>query len=178
MNKSAPEKSVGSSAATGMLRSGSHLNKHLPQVVSSTTSKMVKSAAGASKVMLIPAIASDVYSVYGAVSTDYENSTSRNTVETVAGVAGGWGGAAGGGSAGALIGSAVLPGVGTVAGGLAGAIVGGIGGLYGASATTELVSDMAGYDMEERCCKKCGYKFTVRLYQSSDSKQVYCPDCR
>lgn len=144
-----------------------------------TSSKTVKGVAkGTSRALLIPALISDAYDVGNAVSADYQNSTSRNTVEAVAGVAGGWGGAAGGGSAGAVISSAIFPGVGTVIGGVAGAIVGGIGGFFGASATTEAVSDLAGYDMEERCCKRCKRKFIVRLYLSSESKQVYCLDCR
>ena len=125
----------------------------------------------ANKVAVPLAVAMDVANVSVAGKKDYDQGTTRNTTEAVAGVAGGWAGGAGGACAGAAIGSAFFPGLGTLVGGLIGGIAGGVGGGLGASAATEAIGDACDYDVVEgaKPCKKCGRKYKYRKYKRKDN---------
>jgi hypothetical protein len=128
------------------------------------------------KVAVPLAIAVDVVVTGVAVKHDIDNGTSRNTVETVASVAGGWGGGYGGAVGGAALGTAICPGIGTIFGGIIGAIGGGIEGSIGASAAVNKIGDAYDYDIVEKNCKKCGRRFKVRKYRGEKSNQI-CPKC-
>jgi hypothetical protein len=128
------------------------------------------------KVAVPLAIAVDVALTGVAVYHDIDNGTSRNTVETVASVAGGWGGGYGGATGGALIGTAICPGVGTIIGGIIGAIGGGVGGSIGASAVAGAIGDACDYDIIKKKCKRCGREFKVRKYRGEKDTRL-CPDC-
>lgn len=127
--------------------------------------------------MAVPvAIAVDVAVTGVAVYHDYDNGTSRKTVETVASVAGGWTGGYGGAVGGAPIGTAIFPGIGPIGGGIVGAIGGGIGGSVGASAVVGTVGDALDYDLIEKICETCGKKFKARKYLGEKDLQ-FCPHC-
>ncbi|CAH1371404.1 hypothetical protein MTP99_012886 [Tenebrio molitor] len=101
--------------------------------------------------------------------------TTRNTVETVAGIGGGWLGGYGGAAGGAALGTVIFPGVGTIVGGIIGGLTGGIGGSVAVSAITREIGDVADYDIIEIECEKCKTKFKVRIYLDHD---FICPDCK
>lgn len=112
-----------------------------------------------------------------AIYEDVKNDSSRNTVETVASIAGGWGGGYGGALGGAALGTAIFPGIGTIVGGIIGGIGGGIGGSLLAGEVTEAIGDGLEYDIEVKKCKKCNKKFKIRKYRGQDCNQVYCSKC-
>lgn len=76
-----------------------------------------------------------------------------------------------------MIGSAILPGIGTIIGGVAGAISGAIGGKKAASAVVNRIGDECNYDVEEVKCRLCGDVFKFRKYQKNPEK-YFCDDCR
>jgi DNA-directed RNA polymerase subunit F len=92
-----------------------------------STERSVLRSAG--RVLIVPAIAADVYYLDSAYKDD-GNKFGKNTARATGEVAGGWAGAIAGAGAGALIGTAICPGIGTAVGGIIGGVVGGLGGSY------------------------------------------------
>lgn len=137
------------------------------------TAKTLKTA---NKVLLPVAIAVDAISIGRGIKNDYDNGTTRNTGEAVAGVAGAWVGGGGGAALGALAGTAVCPGVGTLVGTIIGGIGGGVGGGIGAEKATQVYGDYKGWDIEEKTCQRCGKRFKSRKY--SGERSDYCLVCR
>jgi hypothetical protein len=127
------------------------------------------------KVALPVALFIDTVQTGLAVREDHKMGTTRNTVETVAGIGGGWLGGYGGAAGGAALGTVIFPGVGTIVGGIIGGLTGGIGGSVAVSAITREIGDVADYDIIEIECEKCKTKFKVRIYLDHD---FICPDCK
>lgn len=132
-------------------------------------------------------IAIDVYKLYSSAVKDMENSTSRNTVETSANIAGIWcGGAAGnknklsnftkilisrflaGAKVGSAVGTAILPGMGTILGGLIGSIGGGVGLALSANSVVGDIADKYNYDTVDKKCEDCDEVFKVRKYKGEN----------
>lgn len=126
------------------------------------------------KVAVPLAIAIDTARTGYAVFNDAKKGTTRNTVTTVATIAGGWAGGYGGAMGGAAFGTALLPGVGTIIGGICGGLFGGIYGSSAGGAVVDAIGDDCGYDMEWRCCSVCEKKFKARVY--IDERK--CEDCQ
>uniref|UniRef100_A0AC34FWN2 Glycine zipper domain-containing protein n=1 Tax=Panagrolaimus sp. ES5 TaxID=591445 RepID=A0AC34FWN2_9BILA len=128
------------------------------------------------KVAVPAAVAVDAILVGHAIYKDVKNGTTRKTVETGVGVAGGWGGGYGGAMAGAVAGSLFCPGPGTLIGAVVGGIAGGIGGNLGAEKLTEVICDKFSYDLEEQKCLGCQKMFKIRLYKG-EKNQILCKKC-
>jgi len=132
----------------------------------------------ANKVLVPVAIAMDVVQGGVAIAEDFDNGTTRNTVETSASIAGGWGGGFAGASGGAALGTAIFPGIGTIVGGILGGVAGGVGGSVGAQKTVQAISDACEYDIEwgDKPCRRCNRRYQYRKYQKKDDG--YCDECR
>lgn len=126
------------------------------------------------KVAIPLAIAIDTVRTGIAVASDIKKGTTRNTVSTVANVAGGWAGGYGGATGGAAIGTAFLPGLGTIIGGILGGLTGGIGGSVYAGVLIDTIGDDCNYDMLEIKCENCGVRFKARVYLG----ETNCIKCR
>uniref|UniRef100_A0A914XYZ1 Uncharacterized protein n=1 Tax=Panagrolaimus superbus TaxID=310955 RepID=A0A914XYZ1_9BILA len=128
------------------------------------------------KVAVPVAIAIDTVRIVYAVYKDIGNGTSRNIVETGAGIAGGWSGGYGGAMGGAAIGTAIMPGIGTLVGAGVGGIVGGIGVGIGAEKLAEFVSDKFDYNVKKQICPGCQKIFKAKLYKG-EKDRILCENC-
>jgi hypothetical protein len=151
------------------------IDKALPPGGLSAAKGTAKFCKFLNKVALPVALFIDTVQTGLAVREDHKMGTTRNTVETVAGIGGGWLGGYGGAAGGAALGTVIFPGVGTIVGGIIGGLTGGIGGSVAVSAITREIGDVADYDIIEIECEKCKTKFKVRIYLDHD---FICPDCK
>lgn len=118
-----------------------------------------------SEVAIPIVIAIDVYQLSKSAIEDYDNKTTRKTVETSAKIASGWVGGFTGATTGSAIGTAILPGIGTIVGGVAGALGGAAGFSKYTDAVVVKIADKYNYDVAEKKCDDCNETIIIRKYK-------------
>ncbi|EGT51569.1 hypothetical protein CAEBREN_24541 [Caenorhabditis brenneri] len=137
---------------------------HIP--ISSATAKTVgvfgkvaETVNNIAPVVTAVVLAYDAYRIGKEAKKDYENGTSRNTVQAVTTTAATYTSGYIGASAGATFGSAILPGIGTLVGAIVGAPLAAMqGGSYSRLATEKALDQMQ-WDTATKKCVGCAKEF-------------------
>ncbi|CAL2038489.1 unnamed protein product [Caenorhabditis brenneri] len=137
---------------------------HIP--ISSATAKTVgvfgkvaEKVNDIAPVMTKAVLAYETYRIGKEMMKDYENGTTRNTLQAVTTTTATYTSGSIGASAGAAVGSAILPGVGTLVGALVGAPLAAMQGGYYSRLATEKALDQMQWDTATKKCGGCAKEY-------------------
>lgn len=117
------------------------------------------------------------YRVYIAIDKDLKYETSRNTTQTLTGLAFTWTGGLIGASVGSGMGKQIDEVNGAAVGALVGGIIGAIGLSFPMGILFDKIGDGANYNIIRRNCMTCNVPFILRIYQGYRKTDKICHSC-